>query len=83
MTIDRAQFIEELHKRNIGTNVHFIPIHFHPFYKDIFGDQEGRYPISEWIYYREISLPIYPRMTEEDVSDVIEAVADVVSKFRR
>jgi dTDP-4-amino-4,6-dideoxygalactose transaminase len=83
ITIDRAQFIEELHKRNIGTSVHFIPIHFHPFYKDIYGDQEGRYPISEWIYYREISLPIYPRMTDEDVNDVIEAVTDVIIEFRR
>jgi len=83
ITIDRAQFVEELHKRNIGSNVHFIPIHFHPFYKDIFGDQEGRYPISEWIYYREISLPIYPGMLEQDVNDVIEAVTDVVNKFHR
>jgi dTDP-4-amino-4,6-dideoxygalactose transaminase len=83
LTIDRARFIEELHRRNVGSNVHFIPIHLHPFYRDLFGNQEGRYPISEWIYYREVSLPIYPRMTDRDVQDVVEAVADVLEKFLR
>lgn len=83
LTIDRAAFIEELRNRNIGTTVNFIPIHLHPFYKNLYGEQEGRYPITEWIYYREITLPIYPRMTDQDVDDVIEAVADVITKFRR
>jgi len=83
LTIDRAKFIEELRVRNIETTVNYIPIHFHQYFRDFFGEQEGRYPIAEWIYHREISLPIYARMSEQDVNDVIEAVVDVVEKFRR
>jgi len=83
LTIDRSRFIEELHQRNIETTVNYIPIHFHRYFRDMFGDQDGRYPISEWIYYREISMPIYPRMTDRDVDDVIEAVDDVIRQFRR
>jgi dTDP-4-amino-4,6-dideoxygalactose transaminase len=83
LTIDRARFIEELLTRNIEASVNYIPIHFHQYFRDLFGDQDGRYPIAEWIYHREITLPIYPRMTDQDVADVIEAVDDVSKKFRR
>ena len=83
LTIERARFIEELYIRNIEASVNYIPIHFHRYFRELFGDQDGRYPIAEWIYHREITLPIYPRMSDQDVSDVIEAVDDVFKKFRR
>ena len=83
LTIDRAQFIEELKALNIGTSVHFIPVHLHPYYRDTFGFRPGDCPVAERLYERIISLPLFPRMTEDDVRDVIHAVKDVISKHRR
>ena len=83
LVIDRKQFIEELGKRGIGTSVHFIPVHLHPFYRDCFGTRRGDLPQAEALYDRIISLPLYPAMTEGDVRDVISAVADVVGVHRR
>lgn len=83
LVIDRPQFIEALKSLNIGTSVHFIPVHLHPFYRERFGYQTGSLPYAERIYNRIISLPLYPRMTETDVKDVIEAVRHVVVTNRR
>lgn len=83
LTIDRARFIEELKARNIGTSVHFIPIHLHPYYRDKYGYKPDDFPVAYREYQRIISLPLYPRMTDRDVEDVIEAVADVVKQHRR
>ncbi len=81
LRIDRAAFIEELRKRNIGTSVHFIPVHMHPYYRDTFGFKRGDFPVAEAAYDGEVSLPIYPRMTDEDVQDVINAVLEVLDKY--
>jgi len=83
LTIDRAQFIEELKALNIGTSVHFIPVHLHPYYRNTFGYRPGDCPVAERLYERIISLPLFPRMTEDDVRDVIQAVKDVISRHRR
>jgi dTDP-4-amino-4,6-dideoxygalactose transaminase len=83
LTIDRAQFIEELKALNIGTSVHFIPVHLHPYYRDTFGYRPGDFPVAERLYERIISLPLFPRMTEHDVQDVIHAVKAVASRHRR
>lgn len=81
--IDRAQFIQELRKLNIGTSVHFIPIHLHPYYRDKYGYKPEDFPIAFEEFQRIVSLPLYPRMSDQDVQDVIEAVADVVERHRR
>ena len=83
LTIDRARFIEELKARNIGTSVHFIPIHLHPYYRDKYGYKPEDFPVAYREYQRIISLPLYPRMSDQDVEDVIEAVVDVVERHRR
>lgn len=83
LAIDRARFIEELRIRNIGTSVHFIPIHLHPYYRDKYGYKPDDFPVAYREFQRIISLPLYPKMTDQDVEDVIEAVFDVVRKFRR
>lgn len=83
LTISRGEFIDELKKLNIGTSVHFIPVHLHPFYKESFGYQRGDLPRAEAIYDQIVSLPLYPLMSEQDVSDVIEAVHHLASSFRR
>lgn len=83
LSIDRTKFIEELKTRGIGTSVHFIPLHRHPFYRNTFGYEVKDFPNSEWIYERIISLPIYLGMTEDEVGYVIEGIIDICKKFRR
>jgi dTDP-4-amino-4,6-dideoxygalactose transaminase len=83
LKIDRAQFIEELGRRQIGTSVHFIPVHLQPLYAEQFGYRRGDLPRTEFLSDRIISLPLYPRMTPGDVHDVITAVTDVVQTFQR
>lgn len=81
--IDRAVFIEELKARKIGTSVHFIPLHLHPYYRDTYGYQPDDLPIAHREYQREISLPIYSKMSDGDVQDVIEAVTDITRRASR
>ncbi|MGE5314219.1 MAG: DegT/DnrJ/EryC1/StrS family aminotransferase [Acidobacteriota bacterium] len=83
LTIDRARFIDELKKRNIGASVHFIPLHIHPYYRDLYGSKPEDYPVAFREYMREISLPIYSKMSESDVEDVIDAVLDIIIQFAR
>jgi len=83
LKINRDQFIKELANRKIGVSVHFIPNHIQPYYRDKYGFRPEDFPIALREYFRLISLPIYPRMSNDDVSDVIEAVLDVVKKNRR
>jgi dTDP-4-amino-4,6-dideoxygalactose transaminase len=83
LTIDRAQFIDELRARNIGTSVHFVPIHLHPYYRDKYGFKPADFPVAYREYQRIVSLPLYPRMSDADVTDVIDAVTAVVTRHRR
>ncbi|MGN6183933.1 MAG: DegT/DnrJ/EryC1/StrS family aminotransferase [Thermoanaerobaculia bacterium] len=79
--IDRAAFIAELKARNIGTSVHFIPLHVQPYYRDLYGFTPESFPIAYGEYLREVSLPIYSKMTDEDVESVIDAIRDVARAF--
>jgi len=76
LTIDRSRFIEELKGRNIGTSVHFIPVHLHPFYRDKYGYKPDDFPVAYREYQRIVSLPLYPRMTDSDAGDVVDASSD-------
>ncbi|TCX48569.1 DegT/DnrJ/EryC1/StrS family aminotransferase [Dehalobacter sp. 14DCB1] len=82
LAVDRAAFIELLKEENIGTSVHYIPLPYHPYYRDTFGYKPGDFPKTEALYERIISLPLYPRMSDADVQDVIEAVQRVIEKIR-
>jgi dTDP-4-amino-4,6-dideoxygalactose transaminase len=83
LTLTRAEFIEALRARNIGASVHFIPLHLQPYYRDTYGHQRGDFPVTERAYDRAVSLPIYPKMTDQDVQDVIDAVREIVERHRR
>jgi dTDP-4-amino-4,6-dideoxygalactose transaminase len=83
LDIDRDEFIEELGAMNIGTSVHFIPVHLHPFYRSHYGTKEGDFPVAEGIFEKIISLPLYPSMTEEDVVYVADAVCEISAKHAR
>jgi perosamine synthetase len=62
--------------------VHFIPLHIHPYYRDRYGFAASDYPNAFAAYQRIVSLPIYARMTDADVRDVIEAVQDIALGVR-
>ena len=70
----RDEVMGELQSAGIGTQVHYIPVHLQPFYRERYGYREGDYPEAERYYERALSLPLFPAMTDEDVRHVIDAV---------
>lgn len=83
LKIDRNEFIEQLKTKGIGTSVHFIPLHMHPYYRNTYGYQPGDYPICHRIFKQIISLPIYSKMSSDDGLRVIEAVREVIEENRK
>jgi perosamine synthetase len=83
LTIGRNEFIDRLVARNIGVSVHFIPLHVHPYYRDRYGFRPDDYPNAFAAYERMLSLPIYAKMTDEDVRHVVDAVRDIAEEARR
>jgi dTDP-4-amino-4,6-dideoxygalactose transaminase len=83
LRIGRDQFVEELRARNIGASVHFIPVHLHPYFRDRYGYTPERFPVAVDSYARMLSLPLHPELSARDVQDVIDAVTDIVSTYRR
>jgi perosamine synthetase len=81
LNTDRAHVFRALRAENIGVNVHYIPIHLHPYYRDRFGYRGGEYPVAEAAYEQLISLPMFHGMSDRDVEDVIAAVKKVVQAF--
>jgi len=80
LTIDRDRFIELMAEANIGTSVHFIPVHLMSYYRETYGYKEGDLPVAESYFDTIVSLPLYPKMTDEDVQDVINAVTDIINE---
>lgn len=83
VTIDRDRLIQELNLRNIGTSVHFIPLHLQPYYAQRYGLQRGAFPVAEQIYERVVSLPIYPRLSEGDILYTTDALKQIAHTHRR
>jgi len=83
LTISRDAFIEALGARNIGVSVHFIPLHVQPYYRDTYGYSPNDFPRAFEAFQRIISLPLYARMSDADVQDVIDAVCDVAEQHRK
>jgi dTDP-4-amino-4,6-dideoxygalactose transaminase len=83
LRIDRAQFMKELKEKNIGASVHFIPLHIHPYYRETFGYKPEDFPVAYREYLREVSLPIFSKMSGEDVQNVVDAVTAIVAANRR
>jgi dTDP-4-amino-4,6-dideoxygalactose transaminase len=82
LKINRNDFIEKLKEKQIGTSVHFIPVPMHPCYKRL-GYKLGNFPKTEEFYNQEVTLPMYPRMTKEDIVYVRDTVVDIVKRNRR
>jgi dTDP-4-amino-4,6-dideoxygalactose transaminase len=80
--LDRCSFIAELATAEIGCSVHFIPVHRHSFYREVFGYRTKEFPVAEKLYRGLVSLPLYPKMSEADTQDVVEAVQTAVLRSR-
>ena len=81
LTARRAEIFRALRAENIGVNVHYIPVHKHPYYRDRFSDSSESYPVAEDAYERLISLPMFHSMTAHDVEDVVHALRKVLLHF--
>jgi perosamine synthetase len=83
LRINRAEFIDALKHKNIGSSVHFIPLHLHSYYRREFGFTPADFPAATAAYERIVSLPIFPGLRPQDVADVVEAVSATVAEHRR
>ena len=75
---DKDDFFSTLKEKGIGVNVHYIPVHFHPFYRRRFNTGPKLCPVAEKAYEQIISLPIYPAMTDGDVETVVKVLKDII-----
>lgn len=82
LRIDRKGFFEALAAENICCNVHYIPVYRHPYYEKL-GYKEGLCPNAEKLYKEILSLPLYYALTDQDVADVIRAVAKIVAYYKK
>ena len=83
LKIGRNHFVEHLRERGVGVSVHCIPLHMMHFYQQRYGYRTGDFPVSEDVYSRCLSLPIYPAMSAEDRTYVIETVLTAAREYRR
>lgn len=83
LTIDRDRFMAKLKELNIGTGLHYKAVHHHAWYRENLPQPEGSLPNADYASDRILSLPLFPKMTDEDARDVVEAVKDVIIKHRK
>ena len=83
LEIDRNAFIEQLKQAGVGTSVHFIPLHRHPFYQRHYGVGPKNFPHADASYLRCISLPIFPGLRDEQVDTIVDNIAEIVQKNRK
>lgn len=83
LSIDRETLFKMMRDEGIGVNVHYIPVHYHPFYRQNFNTGKGLCPVAEKAYEQIISLPIFPQMTNDDVQTVIESLDRIVHHHRK
>ena len=83
LSITRDEFISQMAQSGIGTSVHFIPLHLQPYWRDRYGYSPDDFPVSNKVYPTVVSLPIYPKMTDEDVARVINAVKTILTENSR
>ena len=83
LKINRAKFIEALKAENIGTSVHFIPLHLHPFYQKTFSYKADDFPVAQKVYQGIVSIPMFPAMTDRDAEDVIIAIERLIEFYKK
>ncbi|MCU1270545.1 MAG: UDP-4-keto-6-deoxy-N-acetylglucosamine 4-aminotransferase [Acidobacteriaceae bacterium] len=81
LSATRAEIFQAIRAENIGVNVHYIPVHLHPYYRERFGYKHGDYPVAEAAYESLISLPMFHGMSDGDADDVLRAVGKVITEY--
>jgi dTDP-4-amino-4,6-dideoxygalactose transaminase len=74
VAVSREVFVERMFSQGIGCSVHYIPLHLHPYWRDTYKLTPQMFPMSQRIYERTLSLPLYTRMTDGDVERVVDAI---------
>jgi perosamine synthetase len=80
LRVGRSKIFSALRAERLGVNVHYIPVHLHPYYRERFGYQGGEFAVAEGIYQQLISLPMFHGMTEQDVEGVITTINQVINE---
>ncbi len=75
---NRDEIIEKLKEQGVGCSVHFIPIHKHPYYKDRYKYKDEDYPVANKVFEKSLSLPIYPDMSDDEISYIIKKINEIV-----
>jgi dTDP-4-amino-4,6-dideoxygalactose transaminase len=83
LKVDRDAVFRALRAENVGVNVHYIPLHYHSYYRDAYGYRRGDFPRAEALFERILSLPLFAAITARDVADVVTAVDKVLRYYRR
>lgn len=78
VTVERDAFIERLFERGIGCSVHYIPLHLHPYWRDSYKLSPSMFPVSQRVYERTLSLPLYSKMNPAEAVRVIETVREAL-----
>lgn len=78
LSIDRTKLFVQLKDQGIGVNVHYIPVHIHPFYQKKFGSKPGNCPVAEEAYNEILSLPIFPQMNDKDIDYIIDRIQSLI-----
>ena len=79
LKISKVDFFNKMRERNIALQVHYIPVHLQPYYKDKFGFKHGDYPIAEKFYEQEISIPMYPALEKADLEYIVRTIKELVA----
>lgn len=72
--LSRNEFIEKLKEAGVGTSVHYLPLHMHPYYIEKFGFEGEDFPVAQSLFKRMVSLPIYPTLSDDDIARIADAV---------
>jgi len=79
LTLTKQEFFEKMKKGGVNLQVHYIPVHLQPFYRKHYGFNSGDFPVAEIYYSNEVSLPIYPDLSIDDVSLVVNNIIEITS----
>ncbi len=82
LKVDRKTIYEALVAENIGVHVHYIPVYWHPHYRNL-GYERGLCPKAEELYNCMLTIPLFPAMSDEDVTDVINGLYKIINYYRR
>jgi len=83
LKVDRDAVQQAINAQNIGTGIHFVSLHLHPYYRDTYGYKKDDFPNALYVSERTVSLPLSAKLTDDDVQDVIQAVSKVLDRFSR